>query len=82
MNARLLDIVKQSGLLKILEQHAGEFGTGTFIDTPYPEVEKFAELIISEFFIAEALSQSKPIPMENIGQYTVPCEVRNEGEDK
>ena len=44
--------------------------------------EKFAELIISEFFISEALSQSKPIPMENIGQYTVPCEVRNEGENK
>jgi hypothetical protein len=49
MNARLLEIVKQSGLLKILEQHAGEFGTGTFIDTPYPEVEKFAELVIAAY---------------------------------
>lgn len=49
MNARLLEIVKQSGLLKILTEHAGEFGTGTFIDTPYPEVEKFAELIIAAY---------------------------------
>lgn len=81
MNARLLELVKQSGLLKILTEHAGEFGTGTFEDTQYPEVEKFAELVISEFFISEALSQSKPPPKENIGQYTVPCE-RNEGEKK
>ena len=49
MNARLLEIVKQSGLLKILTEHAGEFGTGTFIDTPYPEVEKFAELVIAAY---------------------------------
>jgi hypothetical protein len=49
MNARLLEIVKQSGLLKILTEHAREFGTGTFIDTPYPEVEKFAELIIAAY---------------------------------
>ena len=49
MNARLLEIVKQSGLLKILTEHAGEFGTGTLIDTPYPEVEKFAELVIAAY---------------------------------
>jgi len=40
------------------------------------------QLEAAQFFISEALSQSKPIPMENIGQYTVPCEVRNEGENK
>jgi hypothetical protein len=29
-----------------------------------------------------ALAQRKPPPMENIGQYTVPYWVRNEGGDK
>ena len=39
---------RQAGMIKILEQHAHEYGAGTFEDTEYPELEKFAELIVRE----------------------------------
>ena len=39
---------RQAGMVKILEQHAHEYGAGTFEDTEYPELEKFAELIVRE----------------------------------
>jgi hypothetical protein len=35
-------------MVKILEEHASEYGAGTFENTPYPELEKFAELIVKE----------------------------------
>jgi hypothetical protein len=80
-----LEIVKQSGLLKILTEHAGEFGTGTFIDTPYPEVEKFAELVIAAYtppphpiYLAsdgrfyEIPQRQKPLTEEEIGRVCAP----------
>ena len=39
---------RQAGMVKILTQHAHEYGAGTFEDTEYPELEKFAELIVRE----------------------------------
>jgi hypothetical protein len=35
-------------MVKILEEHASEYGAGTFENTPYPELEKFAKLIVRE----------------------------------
>ena len=46
MNERIRELAEQAGLVKILEEHAHEYGAGTFENTPYPELEKFAELII------------------------------------
>jgi len=48
MNARIRQLAEQAGMVKILEEHAHEYGNGTFENTPYPELEKFAELIIAE----------------------------------
>jgi hypothetical protein len=48
MNERIEKLVRQAGMVKILEEHAHEYGNGTFENTPYPELEKFAELIIRE----------------------------------
>ena len=48
MNERIQELVKQAGMVKILEEHAHEYGNGTFENTPYPELEKFAELIVQE----------------------------------
>ena len=48
MNERIKELAEQAGMVKILEQHASEYGAGTFEDTPYPELEKFAELIVRE----------------------------------
>ena len=45
MNERTKQLAEQAGLVKILEEHASEYGGGTFENTPYPELEKFAELI-------------------------------------
>jgi hypothetical protein len=48
MNKRIKELLEQAGMVKILEEHAHEYGNGTFENTPYPELEKFAELIVRE----------------------------------
>jgi hypothetical protein len=48
MNERIRLLAEQAGMVKILTQHAHEYGAGTFEDTEYPELEKFAELIVKE----------------------------------
>ena len=48
MNERIKQLAEQAGLVKILDEHAHEYGAGTFENTPYPELEKFAELIVKE----------------------------------
>ena len=52
MNEQTKQLAEQAGLVKILEEHAHEYGAGTFENTPYPELEKFAELIVRECCIA------------------------------
>ena len=48
MNERIKLLAEQAGMVKILRQHAHEYGAGAFEDTEYPELEKFAELIVKE----------------------------------
>jgi len=48
MNELIRQFVEQAGMVKILNEHASEYGDGTFENTPYPEMEKFAELIVKE----------------------------------
>ena len=48
MNERIKLLAEQAGMVKILEEHASEYGAGTFENTPYPELAKFAELIVAE----------------------------------
>jgi len=50
MNERIQQLAEQAGMVKILEEHASEYGNGMFENTPYPELEKFAELIVEECF--------------------------------
>ena len=52
MNERIKELAEQAGMVKILEEHASEYGAGTFENTPYPELEKFAELLIRQCCIA------------------------------
>ena len=46
MNEQIRQLAEQAGLIKILDEHASEYGNGMFENTPYPELEKFAELIV------------------------------------
>jgi hypothetical protein len=48
MNERIRQLAEQAGMVKILEEHAHEYGNGTFENTLYPELEKFAELLIQQ----------------------------------
>jgi hypothetical protein len=48
MNERIRELAKQADLIRVLNEHAHEYGSGTFDNTPYPELEKFAELIVKE----------------------------------
>jgi hypothetical protein len=48
MNERIQELLKQARLDVILNEHAHEYGNGYMENTPYPEIEKFAELIVRE----------------------------------
>ena len=48
MNEQIKQLAEQAGLIKILDEHASEYGNGMFENTPYPELAKFAELIVKE----------------------------------
>ena len=48
MNERIRQLAEQAGMVKILDDHAHEYGNGMFEDTPYPEMDKFVELIVKE----------------------------------
>ena len=48
MNEKIKQLAEQAGLDVILDQHAHEYGNGTMANTSYPEVEKFAELIVRD----------------------------------
>ena len=48
MNTRIRELAKQADMTRILDEHAHEYGNGLFENTKYPELEKFAELIVRE----------------------------------
>lgn len=48
MNERLRELALQAGMTEILNEHAHEYGNGQFENTPYPELEKFAQLIVRD----------------------------------
>jgi hypothetical protein len=48
MNKRIKQLAEQADMVRLLNEHAHEYGNGTFENTPYPELEKFAELIVQE----------------------------------
>lgn len=47
-NERIKELAREAGMVNILDEHASEYGNGMFENTPYPELEKFAELIVAE----------------------------------
>jgi hypothetical protein len=48
MNERIKQLAEQTGMTRILDEHAHEYGNGMLENTQYPELEKFAELIVQE----------------------------------
>ena len=43
----IIRMAREAGLAVILEEHASEYGNGTFVNTPYPELERFANLVVA-----------------------------------
>lgn len=41
----IMSLALESGMSFLLEEHASEYGNGTFWNTPYPELEGFAKLV-------------------------------------
>jgi hypothetical protein len=59
LNQRIKELAEQAGMVKILEEHAHEYGNGMFENTPYPELEKFAQLIVKDcLYIVEPMEDS------------------------
>jgi predicted dehydrogenase len=52
-NEDIIRMAHESGMYRILDQHASEYVGGMFEDTPYPELERFARLV------AEAAAKSE-----------------------
>jgi hypothetical protein len=53
----ILRLAREAGLAVVLEEHASEYGNGTFENTSYPELERFANLVAAhkaEVITAEA----------------------------
>jgi hypothetical protein len=53
----ILRLAREAGLAVVLEEHASEYGNGTFENTSYPELERFAALVAAhkaEVITAEA----------------------------
>jgi hypothetical protein len=48
MNERIRELAEQAGMVKILDEHANEYGAGMLENYPYPELERFAELIVQK----------------------------------
>jgi hypothetical protein len=48
MYERFKQLAEQAGMTRILDEHAHEYGNGMLENTQYPELEKFAELIVQE----------------------------------
>lgn len=40
----VIKMAREAGLAAILEEHAHEYGNGTFENTPYPALERFFKL--------------------------------------
>ena len=51
MNPRIRELVEQSDMITILNQHASEYGDGFFEATLYPELEMFVELIVRKCMV-------------------------------
>ena len=64
MNARIRELIEQAGMTRILDEHAHEYGNGMFENTPYPEVEKFAELILKDCCEILLKWKSEPFPFD------------------
>lgn len=71
MNEKIAEFTRQSGLDIVLNEHAGEFGNGTVDSTDYPQVEKFAELIVKECI---NIIESYKIPCGNSPAGEMACE--------
>ena len=53
----IMRMAREAGFAAVLEEHASEYGNGTFENTPYPELERFANLAAAhkaEVALAEA----------------------------
>ena len=46
MKDDIIRMAREAGLYTILNEHAHEYGNGYFENTPYPELERFAALVI------------------------------------
>jgi len=43
---KIEEILVDSGMMRIFDEHASEYGNGTYALTDYPELEKFIALLI------------------------------------
>ena len=44
----IMRMAREAGFAAVLEEHASEYGNGTFENTPYPELERFATLVAAQ----------------------------------
>ena len=62
-------MAREAGLAAVLGEHASEYGNGTFENTPYPELERFATLVAAaEREACAAMFDDRNVWDEEVGE--------------
>jgi hypothetical protein len=56
----IIEMAREAGVIHILDEHAHEYGSGTFENTPYPELEAFANLVAAKAEAKEREALAQP----------------------
>ena len=64
----IIEMAREAGLIHILDEHAHEYGSGTFENTPYPELEAFANLVAAKATAVEREACAKLCEEFHFGQ--------------
>lgn len=64
----IMRMAREAGFAAVLEEHASEYGNGTFENTPYPELERFADLVAAaeREIIAQSMDKQADLAPDDI----------------
>jgi hypothetical protein len=71
----VIELAREAGMALLLEEHAGEYGNGTLENTPYPELERFANLV------AAHEREACAIIIQRAGLPSIAAAIRARGEE-
>ena len=79
----IIRMAQEAGMALLLEEHAGEYGNGTLENTPYPELERFANLVAAaeREACAKVCENHHGLIADSLGGYDIADAIRARGEE-